>query len=119
MKSKTDNTYFGDWCDILIQCQDDRELKYALPSIVTKLNNVKKIQLELDTTMYDIYKEYLYVAGIVVLNMPLMFLINAEWAGILFGTAAGKLTVALCFSVVFAASAYVVSVNRSLVRMNE
>ena len=118
MKLKSDNSYFADWCDILIQCQDDRELKFVLPSIVTKLNSVKKVQTELDTAMYDIYKEFLYVVGIVALNFPLMFLINAEWAGILFGTMLGKLTVAVCFAVIFAASAYVVSVNRSLVRMN-
>ncbi|MCL2060019.1 MAG: hypothetical protein FWH01_13370, partial [Oscillospiraceae bacterium] len=117
MKMKTDNVYFSDWCDILIQCQDDRELKYVLPSIVAKLNSVKKLQMELDTVMYDVYKEFLYVAGIVVLNFPLMFLINAEWAAILFGTPIGKLTVAATFTVVFLASAYVVSVNRSLVRM--
>ena len=118
MKLKTDNAYFSDWCDILVQCQDDRELKYVLPSIVSKLNSVKKLQIELDNVMYDIYKEFLYVAGIVILNLPLMFLINAEWAGILFGTPIGKLTVAISFTIVFIASAYVVSVNRSLVRMN-
>jgi len=116
MKLKTDNVYFSDWCDILIQCQDDRELKYVLPSIVAKLNSVKKIQIELNTIMYDIYKEYLYVVALVVLNMPLMFLINAEWAHILFNTPIGKLSVAACFLVIFAASSYVVSVNRSLVR---
>jgi hypothetical protein len=116
MKMKTDNAYFSDWCDILIQCQDDRELKYVLPSIVTKLNGVKKVQIELDTAMYDIYKEYLYVVGIVALNIPLMFLINSEWAAILFGTPLGKAAVAICFSTIFIASAYVVSVNRSLVR---
>ena len=119
MKQKTDNAYFGDWCDILVQCQDDRELKFSLPSIVTKLNSVKKIQVELDTAMYDIYKEFFYIVAIVVLNMPLMFLINAEWADILFGSPIGKLTVAVCALVIFTASAYVVSVNRSLVRMNE
>ena len=118
MKLKTDNTYFADWCDILIQCQDDRELKYVLPSIVAKLNSMKKLQLELDTVMYDVYKEFMYVAGIVVLNLPLMFLINAEWARILFGTPIGKLAVGVTFSVVFLAAAYVVSVNRSLVRMD-
>ena len=118
MKLKTDNAYFSDWCDILIQCQDDRELKYVLPSIVAKLNSVKKLQIELDTVMYDIYKEFIYVAGIVIVNMPLMFLINAEWAKILFGTPIGKLAVAFTVTVVFLASAYVVSVNKSLVRMN-
>jgi len=119
MKLKTDNAFFADWCDILIQCQDDRELKYVLPSIVTKLNSVKRMQMELDTAMYDIYKEFIYVVGIVTLNMPLMFLINAEWAKILFGTPVGKLTVAACFAVIFGALAYVVSVNRSLVRMTD
>jgi hypothetical protein len=118
MKLKTDNVYFSDWCDILIQCQDDRELKYVLPSIVSKLNNVKKLQMELDTAMYDIYKEFLYVVAIVVLNIPLMYLINAEWAAILFGTPLGKIAVAMTFTVVFLASAYVVSVNRSLVRVH-
>jgi hypothetical protein len=118
MRHKTDNAYFADWCDILIQCQDDGDLKYVLPSIVTKLSNVKKIQVELDTVMYDIYKEFLYVVGIVVLNIPLMFLINTEWADILFGSPIGKMAVAACFTVIFTASAYVVSVNRSLVRTN-
>jgi hypothetical protein len=118
MKTKSDNAYFADWCDVLIQCQDDRELKYVLPSIVSKLNSVKKVQSELDSLMYDIYKEYLYVVGIVVLNFPLMFLINAEWADIIYGTTLGKFTVSICFAIIFLASAYVVSVNRSLVRMN-
>ncbi|MDR3121906.1 MAG: hypothetical protein LBU58_11335 [Clostridiales bacterium] len=117
MKLKADNAYFGDWCDILLQCQDDRELKYVLPSIVTKLNSVKRIQAELDTVMFDIYKEFAYVVGIVVLNLPLMALINAEWADMLFHTPVGKLAVAVCFSVVFLASAYVVSVNQPLAQL--
>jgi tight adherence protein B len=117
MKDKVDNCYFADWCDILLQCQEDHELKYVLPSIVAKLNSVKKIQVELDSMMLDIYKEFIYVVGIVILNIPLMTLINAEWAQVLFGTGAGKAAVAFCFAVIFAASSYVVSVNKSLIRM--
>ncbi|MDR1439385.1 MAG: hypothetical protein LBJ10_05055 [Clostridiales bacterium] len=117
MKLKAGNYYFADWCDILLQCQEDHELKYVLPSIVSKLSSVKKIQLELDSMMLDIYKEFVYVVGIVVLNLPLMMLINAEWAHVLFGTGIGKIAVAFCFAVIFAASAYVVSVNKSLTRM--
>ena len=117
MKLKVDNLYFGDWCDILVQCQDDRELKYVLPSIVSKLNSVKRIQVELDNMMFDIYKEYIIVVGIVVLNFPLMMLLNAEWGHILFHSAAGKLTTAFCSAVIFLVSYYVVSVNKSLIRM--
>ena len=117
MKMKVDNAFFGDWCDILLQCQDDRELKYVLPSIVSKLNSVKRIQVELDAAMMDIYKEFIYVIGIVVLNLPLMPLLNAEWAQILFKEPIGKAAVTLCFVVIFAAISYVVSVNRALTRM--
>ena len=117
MKTKVDNVYFGDWCDTLIQCQDDRELKYVLPSIVTKLNSIKRIQIELDGMMLEIYREFIYVVGIVVLNIPLMLLINAEWADILLNTFVGKVTVATCAAILFLSSAYVVSVNKSLVRM--
>jgi len=117
MKMKVDNTYFGDWCDVLIQCQDDRELKYVLPSIASKLGTVKRIQMELDTIMMDIYKEYLLVVAIVVLNVPAMAVINREWFDILLGTVPGKITVAFSALVIFLASAYVASVNKALVRM--
>jgi tight adherence protein B len=117
MKMKVDNAYFGDWCDILLQCQDDRELKYVLPSVVTKLSNVKRIQADLDAAMMDIYKEFVYVVGIVVLNLPLMPLLNAEWAEILFREPIGKAAVTLCFTVIFASTGYVVSVNRALSKM--
>ena len=117
MKLKVGNAFFGDWCDILVQCQDDRELKYVLPSIVAKLNSVKRIQAELDAAMMDIYKEFAYVVGIVVLNLPLMPLLNAEWADILFREPIGKAAVTLCFVAIFASAAYVVSVNRALSRM--
>ena len=117
MKLKVDNVYFGDWCDVLIQCQDDRELKYVLPSIVSKLGTVKRIQLELDTIMMDIYKEFLIVVSMVILNVPAMAIINPEWFVILTGAVAGKMTIAICAAVIFLASAYVVSVNKTLVRM--
>ena len=117
MKTKVDNAFFGDWCDILLQCQDDRELKYVLPSIVAKLNSVKRIQAELDAAMMDIYKEFAYVVGIVVLNLPLMPLLNAQWADILFREPIGKAAVTLCFVAIFASIGYVVSVNRALSRM--
>ena len=117
MKLKVDNVYFGDWCDVLIQCQDDRELKYVLPSIASKLGTVKRIQMELDTIMMDIYKEFLTVLAMVALNVPAMAIINREWFDILIGSFAGKLTLALSAAVMFIASAYVVSVNKTLTRM--
>ncbi|MCL2146374.1 MAG: hypothetical protein FWH52_01080 [Synergistaceae bacterium] len=117
MKHKVDNVYFGDWCDVLIQCQDDRELKYVLPSIASKLGTVKRIQTELDRIMTDIYKEFMIVVAMVVINVPAMAIINREWFDILIGTPAGKITVALSALMIFIASAYVVSVNKTLVRM--
>jgi Flp pilus assembly protein TadB len=112
MKSKINNNNFHDWCDILIQCQEDRELKYVLPSIVDKMSDIKKIQLEFDTIMYNYYKDYISVTLVVVANIPLMYFLNKDWFTILTTTLSGKLVIAITCAVIFIATAYVIKVNK-------
>ena len=40
LKEKVDNEIFKEWCDTLIQCQDDRTLKDTLQPVVAKLTDV-------------------------------------------------------------------------------
>ena len=44
-----DNEIFWEWCDTLIQCQDDRTLKDTLLPIVAKLTDVRIVNSELKT----------------------------------------------------------------------
>ena len=48
----------------------------------------------------------------VAANIPLMRFLNAEWYRLLTGTLAGQIIVALTFAVIFAATAYVIKVNK-------
>lgn len=112
LKSKVDNSFFSEWCDTLILCQQDRELMYVLPTIVEKMSDIKQIQEELNTQMYNIYKDHISVTLVVAANIPLMRFLNAEWYRLLTGTLAGQIIVALTFAVIFAATAYVIKVNK-------
>ncbi len=40
MRERIDNRYWRDWCDVLIQCQRDRQLRFALPGIVSRLGGI-------------------------------------------------------------------------------
>lgn len=112
LKSKVDNSFFAEWCDTLILCQQDRELMYVLPTIVEKMSDIKQIQEELNTQMYNIYKDHISVTLVVAANIPLMRFLNAEWYRLLTGTLAGQIIVAVTFAVIFIATAYVVKVNK-------
>lgn len=112
MKAKVPNRNFSEWCDIMIQCQDDRELKYVLPSIVEKMSDEKKIQIECDTTMYDYYKDYISVTLVVIANIPLMYFLNKDWFSILTTNPLGKLVIAFTVASIFVATAYVIKVNK-------
>ena len=112
MKAKIDNEFFNEWCDILILCQNDRELKYVLPTIIEKMSDVKQIQAELNTMMYNIYKDHISVTLVVAANIPLMKFLNADWYRLLTTTFAGQIIVAITFAVIFISTAYVVKVNK-------
>lgn len=112
LKRKLDNSFFHEWCDTLILCQNDRELMYVLPTIVEKMSDIKQIQAELNTQMYNIYKDHISVTLVVAANIPLMKFLNAEWYRLLTGTLFGQIIVALTFVVIFIATAYVIKVNK-------
>lgn len=112
LKRKIDNSFFAEWCDTLILCQQDRELMYVLPTIVEKMSDIKQIQAELNTQMYNIYKDHISVTLVVAANIPLMKFLNSEWYRLLTQTVAGQIIVALTFVVIFFATAYVIKVNK-------
>ena len=51
LKDKIDDEIFREWCDTLIQCQDDRTLKDTLLPIVAKLTDVRIVNSELKTML--------------------------------------------------------------------
>lgn len=67
---------------------------------------------ELNTQMYNIYKDHISVTLVVAANIPLMKFLNAQWYKLLTDTLAGQIIVALTFAVIFIATAYVIKINK-------
>lgn len=112
MQSKIDNDGFNEWCNTLILSQNDRELKFVLPAIVEQMSDIKQMQEELNTMMYQIYREYILVAGVVLASIPFMRVLNADWYSVLVGTLGGKCVVAIVVMTVILCLTYVIKVNK-------
>lgn len=101
LREKVDNTIFREWCDALIQCQDDSVLKDTLQPIITKLNDVRTVNSELASMMASVRMEYYTMVGMVIGNVPLLYVLNKDWFHTLMYETAGKVTLGICGMVIF------------------
>jgi len=95
LKERIDNQIFKEWVDTLIQCQYDRTLKDTLLPVVTKLTDVRIVNNELKTMLYEPRKEYFMMVAMVVGNIPLLYMLNKSWYSTLMDTLPGKFVLAL------------------------
>ena len=96
LKEKVNNSIFAEWCETLVACQDDRTLKDTLMSIVTKLTDVRIVNNEIKGMLSSARIEYYMMAGMVVGNIPLLYVLNKDWFNALMFTTLGKLVLAIC-----------------------
>ena len=96
LRTKVDDDIWREWCDSMIACQDDRTLKDTLLPIVNKLTDVRIVNDELKTILYEPRKEYWTMVALVVGNIPLLYLLNTDWFATLTQTLPGKIVMAVC-----------------------
>ena len=96
----------------LMLSQKDRNMKYVLLTIVSEISEAKNMQQELNTAMFNIYKEFAMVAGLVIFIVPGVKLLNTDWYGYLVNTGVGKFVVALSYLVTFLSFIHVVKVTQ-------
>lgn len=72
LETQVDNSFFSQWIDALIMAQDDRQLKYVTMSVVDSMNDVAQAQMESDTAIYAVWREYFMVLTI-IFSAPLIF----------------------------------------------
>jgi Flp pilus assembly protein TadB len=96
LKEKVNNSIFREWCDTLIACQDDRTLKDTLMPIVGKLTDVRLANGEIKAMLGAARIEYYMMAGMVVANIPLLYILNKDWYNALMLTTLGKIILAVC-----------------------
>ncbi len=114
LKEKVDNEIFKEWCDTLIQCQDDRTLKDTLQPVVAKLTDVRIVNSELKTMLINARNEYLMMVFLVVGNIPLLYLLNKDWFHTLLFTTAGKAVLGVCGVVILITALFMMKYTRPI-----
>ncbi len=99
LKGNIDNDVFKEWCDAMMACSENRNLKSTLLPIVGKLSDMRVVGAELEYMMYAPMKEFITMAILLLSSIPLMFFLNRTWFENLTQTIPGK-SVLSCIAVV-------------------
>ena len=112
MKPKVHNEVFKEWCDALIACQDNKNLKHTLTPIVAKLSDTRIVSTELEAIIQEPIKEFMTMSILVLANIPIIRILNKDWFEILVDTPYGHFVLALCIFAIFISLAAVIRLTR-------
>ena len=91
LKDEIDNEIFHEWCETLIECQENSTLKLSLQPIAARLSDIRIVNAELKNMLMSPRKEVFTMIGLVVANYPLLFVLNPDWFAVLFETLLGQI----------------------------
>ena len=86
---------FGEWCDELIMCSTDRSKSDMLPRTVSRMTDERLVNLEIAPLLSSARKEFFTMAIMVLLNFPLLKILNEEWFSVMTDTIQGKIVTSL------------------------
>ena len=112
LKSAIDNEVWREWCDAVMACQADRSLTSILTPIVSKLSDMRVVNAELENLVFGPRKEFITMAILVLINIPLVRFINKDWYHTLVATIPGQMVIAVCLAAVFVSFAFVVKLTQ-------
>lgn len=114
LKSKVPNNIFAEWCNALIMCQTNRDMKDVLQGIVQKFSSVRVVQANLDTIISEPRFEAFCMMGLVVGSIPLMKWLNEDWYQSLMFTEPGKITIAIVACLIVFAISRIMNLSRPI-----
>jgi len=114
LKMKIPNRVFHEWANTLIQCQSDRTMKNILPSVIQKFSDVRIVQAELESMMQGPRREAITMMFLVILNIPLLYILNRDWYQALMYTTPGKIALAICASILLFAITQIMKLSKPI-----
>lgn len=114
LKDKIDNDVFREWCDALIACQEDKNIKSTLLPIVSKLSDVRMVGSDLEYLLYEPIKEFITMAILLIGNIPLLYFLNRSWFNTLVFHPIGKLILAITGFVIFISLSAVIKLSKPI-----
>lgn len=91
LKDDIDNEIFWEWCDTLIECQDNSTQRVSLQPLAARLSDIRIVNAELSNMLMQPRKEVFTMIGLVLANYPLIFFLNADWFSVLTDTLFGQI----------------------------
>lgn len=114
LRAALDNAVWREWCDAIAACQYDRSLKTTLSPTVAKLSDIRVVNGELENLVFGPRKEFISMAALVLLNIPLLYFLNRDWYGTLMHTPAGQVVLAVCAAAIFMSFAFVIKLTQPI-----
>ena len=114
LKMKIPNQIFHEWCNTLIQCQSDRDMKHTLTFTVQKFSDMRIVQGELEAIINEPKREAFAMMFLVLCNIPLLYLLNHDWFETLLFTLPGKITLAVCSAVILYSFTRIMQLSRPI-----
>ena len=105
-KAVNDDTY-REWIDGVIASEEDYNLKATLPNITNKFSDMRIINNELSTKMFEPLKDYVYMVILVIISVPLFFLFNKEAVIDYLNLPLGKIEMTVIFIIIIIVSSKV------------
>ena len=114
MRARIDNRSWREWCDTVIQCQNDRRSMALLLPIVQKIASVRQAQIEQDAKITKQWRDHILICLIAIGAVPFIRLLNADWYMLLVGTIWGKMAIAIAYGITGIATLYVARINKPI-----
>jgi hypothetical protein len=80
--------------------------------VVKAMNDAKSMQVESDSMMVRVWRDYLMTVGLMFSIIPMMKFANAEWFFLLTQTAIGRLLIILMMVITLATAFYVMKATK-------
>lgn len=115
LELKIDNKYFSEWIDILVLCQEKSgDYRFILPAVVGSMNDAKKLQIEADTVMMAVWRDYFTAIGLSFSIIPLLRWSNAAWFDILTTSFIGKILIVIMLVLTLVSAFITLKINKPL-----
>jgi tight adherence protein B len=95
LEYRVNNSYFSQWIDMLVMAQKDRSMKMLTLSVVDSMNDAKRAQMEVDTAMSSVWREYAMLMIMIFSTPILLRLLMRSWYDILVESVVGKVLLVL------------------------
>lgn len=115
LELKMNNKYFSEWIDILCLSQEKSgDYRFILPAVVQSMNDAKRLQIEADTVMMTVWKEYFTSILLSFSIIPLLRWSNDVWFEILVGSFIGKLLIIIMLIMTLISAFITLKINKPL-----